>query len=687
MDKISYASLAIAVIAIIIAGVALALPGPEGPAGQDGADGARGPAGSAGSAGATGPAGQDGADGASTGSILGTVLDAETNEPIEGAEITTEPASTIPTFAAGTETDADGKYTLAVPTGTFTVVALAEHYDSNWETDIFVSPGATVQTDLTLSSTQWQLIKIRGVNMDVGNEVYPDNLVGITLTGGYGDHGNNLMVTSGLSNVGAGSYVLLEGQEVDEQHKDIASWSWSLSSPLKSVAELEDENTQFPRFLTDAVGMYTVSVTVTNVDGEISSGSLDINAGVYSGTSTCAVCHSGSVMPDQYSQWAGTGHSTQFDRQYPRYTDTRDYCVRCHVTGYDETADNGGFDDAIFALGGIGDNGWDPSQESAIAWLKNNEITIQQLMANEQVDDISNIGCESCHGPGGSSHTGALSFEAEVCGQCHHQILEFNQSGHGTGDYAGSNYLHGAESTGCAYCHTGQGFVNYKVNHEPLVFPNMETPSTPANMLPPELQAPITCAACHDPHEATHPEEGQSYQLRLDGEVTTPQGFTVDAHESAACISCHANKRDLQYKEDYIAGEKSRGVHGNPQADVLYGEGAIDYGETFTNSVHTTLVEESCIQCHMYSTIGHGGNEAGGHTWNMVMRNGTENIVSCTQEGCHAVGSITEFDRPANADFDGDGAIEGVQTEVQGLLDLLAAELPQDDDGDVIGSR
>jgi hypothetical protein len=89
----------------------------------------------------------------------------------------------------------------------------------------------------------------------------------------------------------------------------------------------------------------------------------------------------------------------------------------------------------------------------------------------------------------------------------------------------------------------------------------------------------------------------------------------------------------------------------------------------------------------MYSTIGHGGNEAGGHTWNMVMRNGTENIVSCTQEGCHAVGSITEFDRPANADFDGDGAIEGVQTEVQGLLDMLAENLPQDDDGDVIGSR
>ncbi len=55
-------------------------------------------------------------------------------------------------------------------------------------------------------------------------------------------------------------------------------------------------------------------------------------------------------------------------------------------------------------------------------------------------------------------------------------------------------------------------------------------------------------------------------------------------------------------------------------------------------------------------------------------------------EGCHATGTVTTYNRTAYGDYDGDGTVEGVQDEVQGLLDILAAELPKNDDGNIPSS-
>ncbi|NIN51966.1 MAG: hypothetical protein GTN80_06580 [Nitrososphaeria archaeon] len=700
----------IAIIAVIIALVSLAIPGPQGPAGSAGPAGSQGPQGPKGdtgpigpdgAVGPTGPQGPPGARGApgapgekgETGSAgpqgppgtaavtMGTISGIVTNiagEPVKGATVTTEPES------VKASTDESGKYILSeVSFGSYTVVVSASGYDSNWKTDVMVIPEGSVTINLALKETVYQLIKVKGVTT-IDNEYYPDNKVAITLTGGYGTHDNNEIITSGLPNVGVGTYVYLQGQNVDEHEEKITSWSWTLKAPMNSNMKLENDQTQTPRFLADVTGKYTVSVTVINDKGDRSSSSRDVYAGRYVGYQTCAACHSGSVMPDKVTLWAETGHATKFEDRYPTsYTAERDYCIRCHTVGFDETANNGGFDDSIRAVG------WDPSEGSAVAWLKGNNITLAELMQDQNVYRVMNIGCESCHGPGGNAHTAAYSYEATVCGQCHSQINEYQKSGHGTGEHSGSDYPHGAGSASCGECHSGQGFVVKKIRGENIIFPDKATPNKPANMLSAGLQTRISCATCHDPHQASHPEQGRfglmSKQLRIVGEVTTPQGFTVDAEESAVCVSCHANKRDLKYKTDFLAGKKTRGVHGNPQADIFYGKGAVDYGKTLPNSLHTTLVEEGCVQCHMYSTIGHGGNEAGGHTWSMVMMNGTQNIVSCTQSDCHLSGSITTFNRLAFADYDGDGAAEGVQDEVQGLLDKLAAKLPKNPEtGDVL---
>jgi len=73
----------------------------------------------------------------------------------------------------------------------------------------------------------------------------------------------------------------------------------------------------------------------------------------------------------------------------------------------------------------------------------------------------------------------------------------------------------------------------------------------------------------------------------------------------------------------------------------------------------------------------------GGHSWNMAGEwNGqhVENVGACAT--CHV--GVTSFDRPAAGDYDGNGKIEGVQTEVRGLMAALRALLPQDAEGEVL---
>ncbi len=549
--------------------------------------------------------------------------------------------------------------------------------------------------------------KVRAVGFRTeDNQVYPDEKVWITLhEGEYAYHDNEQIVTTGLNSVGVGTYVYLEGKEADTHEAPITAWSWKVVGPLEADIEVEGAETRQPHFLANAEGKYEVTITATLEDGTKASSEFPVYAGRYIGAEECALCHSDSVMPDKVTAWRETGHGTKFETSFARYSGASDYCIGCHVTGYNEADNAGGFDDAARQAG------WDPAEGSVGAWIEGEGLTLQDVMESP-AGKFANIQCESCHGPG-SVHTKALSYEPGVCSQCHPQEAQWRFSGHATGA-TGSSYMHTAESTGCAYCHTGEGFVEYKVRHNELVFPNMATADKPANLPEPGAMSPIACATCHDPHAATEPHNKgtaeapniASLQLRLAGEVTMYNGETVNAHESAACVSCHANKRDLAYKAAYLAGENSRGPHSNTQADNFYGvtAAAFDFGQgAYASSPHSALAEEGCIHCHMAPNPvmapgpdGEMGTRddvkaltAGDHTWSMAGEYEgelIENTGACMTEGCHAEGSITDFNRKAFGDYDGDGAVEGIGDELQGLIEIVEGALPKNADGNLFAS-
>ena len=549
--------------------------------------------------------------------------------------------------------------------------------------------------------------KVRAVGFRTGDlDVYPDDHVWLTLTGGYGTHNNNNIVTSGLNNVGVGTYVYLEGKETDAHGETIHGWTWKVTGPLEQEVTVDNPTARQTRFLAAKEGKYEVQITATLTGATEDTSEFTVYAGRYVGAESCAQCHNGSVMPDKVTAWRETGHATKFETTFARYSATSDYCVGCHTTGYNEADSAGGFDDAARLAG------WDPATNSFAAWMTGNSMTLQDVK-DSPIGKFINIQCETCHGPG-SVHTKALSFEPGVCSQCHPQEAQWRFSGHAN---TGSTNMHMAESTGCVECHTGQGFVEVKIRGNDPVFPKMATEDNPTNLPEPGATSPVACATCHDPHAATEPfnkgtEEAPniaSLQLRLAGEVTMPNGATVNAHESAVCVSCHANKRDLAYKDDYMARKNSRGPHGNTQSDNFYGitPAAFDFGMgNYSSSPHPALVPESCISCHMAASpaapegavvdgvevvSSHGVsvlNNAGSHTWSMTgsyLGEEVENVAACMASGCHAEGSITTFNRQAYGDFDGDGRVEGVQDEMAGLLEVVAGALPKNADGNLYG--
>jgi hypothetical protein len=188
----------------------------------------------------------------------------------------------------------------------------------------------------------------------------------------------------------------------------------------------------------------------------------------------------------------------------------------------------------------------------------------------------------------------------------------------------------------------------------------------------------ITCAACHDPHGQDNPS-----MLRTVAPVTLMDGITTisNAGKGALCMNCHMSRQNAATYVETTAGSGNFGPHYGPQADMLAGVNAYTYGKDIPSSAHREVVGDSCVACHLQNvSASHPAfGQVGGHTFRPGWDGGTPDDKSddvhltgaCVQ--CH--GNITSFNLK-RADYDGNGVVEGVQTEVKNLLDQLGRLLP-----------
>jgi len=407
------------------------------------------------------------------------------------------------------------------------------------------------------------------------------------------------------------------------------SANWSLLQwPTGSAATLQHTNGLIAALRPDLEGIYIIK-------DNVSGATLTNTAASYTGVEFCGICHGQNNnvgQTDLVTPWSQTRHASMAQRGIDGILSSHysESCFVCHTLGYNKAttaAINGNF----YAV------------EQQLGWKFPSVLTNGNYAAMpSQLQNLANIQCESCHGPG-SRHPGSpsVSLNVKVCASCHqdgtnhvhpqqwaispHAGAYENLSSHGT-------------SASCARCHAPAGFISATASNSIAAYGAITGITNPQGSNSVVLgTGPATCQVCHDPHDAflspVDPTTGLTvrHQLRvydtvmlgnplkatsltisngLGGSLTTANmqltNSTVtvtNAGLSAACMVCH-NAREWPTQVQ-VSGSNSNKMYYMTTApsmstagDIFAGGGGYDYGQTMGNSFHTSLA--SCQTCHMY---------------------------------------------------------------------------------------
>ncbi len=495
-------------------------------------------------------------------------------------------------------------------------------------------------------------------------------------------------IGGGLTTVGIGTAVYPEADvNIAIPATNIYSVTWTLTSrPIGSSAALTNSplGANVPIYESsdrlalqvagraflrpDVAGQYTISALITTSVGTTNV-IKTITAATYLGVQTCELCHSGGqIAEDKWSTWVTTLHSQVFSNEIDGNANfagepMRQSCLQCHTTGYDSNSNavDGGF----------------YNLETLTNWTIPSVSTNGNYVSFENhypsLAGLANVQCESCHGPG-SVHAGLLgdtsspnwpgisvAEDAGDCNQCHDDPTHHPYGTQWLNSVHAITTTIPAGNASCVGCHTAYGFiarVGGITNNVNLSY------------------MPIDCQTCHEPHGATVPTNNP-HMIRTLTSVTLQDGTVVtNAGEGLLCMECHqARVQASSYATTY---HSNFGPHHGPQADMLEGANGYTYGQVIASSDHASI-SNTCVACHMQiiPSTDPAFLFAGSHTfnvaWSGTLTNPPENLVAACQQ-CHGT-TVTNFNFPVE-NFDGYSVDQGVQSQVQSLMNQLAVLLP-----------
>jgi hypothetical protein len=368
----------------------------------------------------------------------------------------------------------------------------------------------------------------------------------------------------------------------------------------------------------------------------------------------CTLCHASKI-----ALYTNTAHATAFQEQITGEGSDhfQSFCISCHTLGYDATpgATNSGFDDIATEIGWTFPSSLNPTNWSGM---------------NTNLQNKANVQCESCHGPAdrhkrglGDTNAIDISLSAGTCGQCHDSLPHHVKAYEWWGSMHATGYVYRFGGS-CTPCHSAEGFI---YTHDPDYSLVNSIPRATTN-------EGITCSACHDPHERGMGEA----QLRNLPTATLSNGFVVtQGGLGTLCMNCHHARQNVAVG---VLGAPS--PHHGVQGDMLAGQNGYTYGLDMPSSRHLQAVTNSCVGCHMQLIPGtvysNYNTMVGGHTFRISWDAGTtdpSDDVHVTEvcSACHVEANTFDF---GGEDYDRDGSVEGVQSEIRGLLDRLALLLP-----------
>lgn len=409
-------------------------------------------------------------------------------------------------------------------------------------------------------------------------------------------------------------------------------------------------------FIPDIPGKYIIKAVIAT-DGDPIEVEEQVTGALYTGVGTiagaspeypqCALCHEENSIG-----WMETAHSDYFKRAIDGQVSSHynESCVRCHALGKGEMDVAGGFYTVASEVGWIFPETLEPGNWDAMP---------------AELKAMANIQCEHCHGAGSEHHgdktTTAVTLSAGDCAQCHDnepyyiQGNQWSNSGHAVV----TRYPTGEGREHCVNCHSGIGFIDMVNGAEEL--------ST-------DYEA-VTCAVCHDPHGS-----GNRADLRTMENVVLENGMEVTAGGTGKlCMNCHKSRRDAdEYVKQYA---RHYGPHYSAQTDMLVGTNAVEYDMVMDSTAHIHALDDACATCHMHDLPmdDPSRNFVGGHTFKPIFDNNTPDdpsddvdmVGACVD--CH--GPMESFDIAAS-DYNYDGIVEGVKTEIGHLMHALAMKLP-----------
>jgi hypothetical protein len=393
---------------------------------------------------------------------------------------------------------------------------------------------------------------------------------------------------------------------------DAPTHGWTLAGPTGSAATLRDAGTRTPSFVPDVPGTYTASLA-GGATVSVDAGSW---VGVLGHATDCQACHNGAYAADMFTGWWATLMGTTCGRFLDGELGGGDAsCLECHTLGYSAAADNGGFDDVA------AEEGWElPEALEPGAWDA-------LLATHDAVARLAGVQCESCHGPHDTTAhlTGARQvLGAGTCARCHdldaHAVraFEWERSTHadvGMAQTVATVDGQGPRAGDCARCHSAQGFLAYAARlaaGDPSPIPGDETALRTLGLTQGRVE-PVTCPACHAPHDPTNP-----HQVRLFDEIALlPSGFGVaGAGTGAICMACHNSGRGLHDDAHPPTGYEAPEV--SAQAEILFGRNAYFVPPLGTGASNHAAIGDSCAACHLVPVEPSADPTAGGHTFRIA---------------------------------------------------------------------
>jgi len=232
--------------------------------------------------------------------------------------------------------------------------------------------------------------------------------------------------------------------------------------------------------------------------------------------------------------------------------------------------------------------------------------------------DLGDLSCTGCHNDSTLITGKAAAWEESL---------------HGSGEA----FVRGT-SASCAGCHSGGAFSE----------------RVAAGLSPDEVEngdpnpTRQECRTCHAIH-TTYTDQDWALETTSPVDLFAFEGTTYDGGKGNLCVQCHQPRRGIDPVVDGEIAITSThwGPHHGPQSAMLLGlagAGADGLALEGNPASHATLVEDTCVTCHM--------GEGASHTYE-------PDVAAC--QACHS--GIEDFD------------FSGLQTEVQAGLDQLEKAL------------